>query len=81
MFKDKVKKLRTDLGITQKKAAEEIGISQCYYCEIENGKHQNLAMLERIANHYNIPFAVFFLSDNQFNTFLNDNKITIVRNV
>ena len=39
-FSDRIRKIREILNMTQKDMAKELGISQSYMCNIENGKNQ-----------------------------------------
>ncbi|RKI37297.1 XRE family transcriptional regulator [bacterium D16-51] len=36
-----LKRERKKLGLTQREVADKLGISQNYYCDIENGNRQN----------------------------------------
>lgn len=37
---DKLLKAREKQGLTQKQIAEKLGISESYYCQLENGKRR-----------------------------------------
>lgn len=43
-----LRKAREDLGYTQQYVAEQIGISQNYYCDIENGTRQRILKIDII---------------------------------
>jgi transcriptional regulator with XRE-family HTH domain len=52
---DIVRKLRTSQGISQESLAQEIGMSQAAYCNLENGRTKlNIDDLEHIALELNI---------------------------
>lgn len=40
-LRDYLKRERKKLGLTQREVADKLGISQNYYCDIENGNRQN----------------------------------------
>jgi DNA-binding XRE family transcriptional regulator len=57
----KLKKLREERGLTQKKLAENLGISRFHISKIENGTNQpSLALLERIAAHFEVSVKDLF---------------------
>ena len=39
-IKEKLIKFRKDAGLTQKNIAEKLGISESYYCQLENGNRR-----------------------------------------
>lgn len=49
MYKLKIKEIRRSKGITQKKLAAKVGISQNFLSEIENGKYDiRLSLIYKI---------------------------------
>jgi len=52
---ERLKELRIDKEVSQKKVAEEIGISQSVYCDYENGKVEPTAsIIIKLANYFNV---------------------------
>ena len=52
-----LKKLRTEKNLTMKDLAERLGISESYYCSIENGERQkrmDIAFVGKLAEVLNI---------------------------
>ncbi|MGN0694551.1 MAG: helix-turn-helix transcriptional regulator [Lentihominibacter sp.] len=52
-----LKELRTERGLTQTQVADNLGISQNYYSNIENGvamKVMDLLLLDSISNLYHV---------------------------
>lgn len=37
---NKLKQLREEAGLTQKQIAEKLGVSESYYCQLENNKRR-----------------------------------------
>lgn len=37
---NKLKQFREEAGLTQKQMAEKLGVSESYYCQLENGKRR-----------------------------------------
>ena len=65
-----LKREREKHGFTQKYVAEQLGISQNYYCDIENGNRQNeikASILVGLAN-------IFGLSVDEIVNMENENK-------
>jgi len=62
-MKNDVKKIRKQLGLTQKSLAEAIEISRPYLSEIENDKSEPSGKLViRIAKYLNLPVeSIFFV--------------------
>lgn len=55
-----LRKLRTERGLTMKNVADRLGISESYYCEIENGNRQkkmDLILASGLAVILEIPVA------------------------
>lgn len=53
-FSEKIKKLRSERGLTQKDIANTIGISQGNYSSLENGKNEpSLSTLQALSDYYN----------------------------
>lgn len=53
-FKDRLRQLREDRGITQKQCAEELSVSYDNYNKWENGSSPNFDTLVKIANFFNV---------------------------
>ena len=56
-----LKKAREDKGITMKTAADELNISESYYCSIENGtrqKRMDISLASKISAVFGVPLAV-----------------------
>lgn len=55
MFKENIKQLRKSKGLTQKKIAEDLGITQPTYQQWESGKRSPTGeTLEKLANFFNV---------------------------
>ena len=55
-----LKTLRKDNGLTAAELAEKLGISESYYCLIENGERQkkmDIILVTRIADALNKPIV------------------------
>ena len=55
-----LRELRTERGLTMKAVADKLGISESYYCEIENGNRQkkmDLMLASGLAVILDIPVA------------------------
>lgn len=55
-----LKKLREDAGLTMKETGSKLGISESYYCAIENGERQkkmDVMLASGIATVFGIPVA------------------------
>jgi transcriptional regulator with XRE-family HTH domain len=66
MLKDKVKKIRKEMGMSQKDFAALLGISRSYVGDIETGKSKgsNIKIISKIANVSGNPIE-YFLSDEE----------------
>lgn len=63
-FPSKIKKLRTEKGLTQKQIAESLNVSQNAIYNWENGKREpNLDMIKQIAKYFDFPLYLL-LDDN-----------------
>lgn len=63
IFKNNLKKLRTDAKLTKSEAADNIGITRGYYHTLENNsKHKTPSFhtLERISAYYHIAVKELF---------------------
>lgn len=59
-----IKKLRKELGITQKELADKIGVSCNHMCAIEKGDvNITVALMEKIASAVGRKFLFFFWED------------------
>lgn len=55
MFKDKLKELRKNRGLTQNDVAESVGVKQNSYNSWENGKREpNFSKLRKLAKYFNV---------------------------
>lgn len=58
----RVKKLRTQMGLSQEKFALQIGIDRTYLASIEKGmRNVSLVNLEKIANGFHISLSDLFM--------------------
>lgn len=59
---DRLQKLREEYGLTQKQMGEKLGISESYYCQLENGKRRmSLPTAVKIASIFNKSLDDIFL--------------------
>ena len=57
----KIKKLRTEKGLSQEKLAFKAGIDRTYIASVESGKRNiSIVNLEKIVNSLDITFSEFF---------------------
>jgi transcriptional regulator with XRE-family HTH domain len=57
----KIQKRRKELGLTQERLAEKVGISRAYMGYIEQARNTpSLEVLEKIARMLKIPLSSFF---------------------
>lgn len=54
---------RTQLGLTQEKVAESVGIERSYYTKIENGTVPSVRVAKRIAEVLQFEWPIFFESN------------------
>lgn len=57
-MREYLKRIREEKGLTQQYIAEKMGISQNYYCDIENGVRQKelkLNILTKLSQVMNVP--------------------------
>lgn len=55
-----LKKLRVEKEMTMSEMAEKLGISESYYCLIENGERQkrmDISLISKLSNVLEIPIA------------------------
>lgn len=55
-----LKKAREEKGMTMKTAADELNISESYYCSIENGTRQrrmDISLASKISVVFDVPLA------------------------
>lgn len=67
-MRDYLKKARENSGYTQKYVAEQIGISQNYYCDIENGVRQKdlkIDILIKLSKLLNIPIETMISEESK----------------
>ena len=65
-MREYLRKLRENQGLTQKQVANAIGISQCYYCQIEKGWrgcHIGIDTFYKLANVLGADFNEFCKSE------------------
>ncbi len=56
-----IRKLREDRNLTQADMAFFLGISQCYFCKIENNQAELKAShIEEMAKIFNVEISSFF---------------------
>jgi transcriptional regulator with XRE-family HTH domain len=61
---ERIKEIRTSLGITAKSVSNKLGIAESNYSQMENGKVQiTLNRLEIIANIFNVPVDSLIVSE------------------
>lgn len=56
-MRDWLKKLRDDIGMSQRNVADKIGISQQYYALIENGERQkkiDIELAQKLADIFGV---------------------------
>ena len=65
MYKNKIKKYRTDRGLTIKELAEKCGVSTGYICHLEKGTRDNPSteVMENIAVVLRKSIAEIFFSN------------------
>jgi transcriptional regulator with XRE-family HTH domain len=67
MFKDKLKELRKNRGLTQNDVAEFVGVKQNSYNSWENGKREpNFSKLQKLAKYFNVSTDYLLDSEKQF---------------
>ena len=57
-MREYLKRIREEKGLTQQYIAEKLGISQNYYCDIENGVRQKelkVNILTKLSQVMNVP--------------------------
>lgn len=60
---ENIKKLREEKGMTQKSLADEIGISESFYCQLEGGKRRlTIDYAIKIANALSKSLDEIFLN-------------------
>lgn len=69
-----LKQARLSLGVQSKQVAEALGISEQYYCEIENGRTPSFRTAKRIAEHFGMPIGRLFAAYDVSGT-LNDQAV------
>lgn len=55
-----LKNLRTSAHLTMKEMGDKLGVSESYYCAIENGERQkkmDIALAASLASIFNLPIA------------------------
>ncbi len=61
---ERLKKLRKNLGFTQKEFAARVAVDHTYIGKIERGyQYPSLKMLERIGKTFSVPLSYFFEDD------------------
>lgn len=70
-----LKALREERGLKQKFVAEQLGITQNYYSQIENGhRHPQVEHLLKIRELFNVSLDEIFFRDEIAKCELNDQK-------
>lgn len=55
--------LRSQLGLTQEAVAQKIGISRCFYTQLENGRRTpSLGVAAKLASFYGVNIDDIFLA-------------------
>lgn len=55
--------LRSQLGLTQEAVAKQLGISRCFYTQLENGRRTpSLGVAARMASFYGVNIDDIFLT-------------------
>lgn len=65
-MREYMRQLRKKQGLTQKQVANAVGISQCYYCQIEKGfrgGHVGIDTFSSLANALGVDVGEFFKSE------------------
>lgn len=68
-MRDWLKKMRNEKSFTMKDIAEHIGISESYFCAIENGTRQkslDVTMAERLSQAFCVPVSVIIDAEIEF---------------
>lgn len=65
MFGEKIKKCRTELGLTQQEFSNKLGISRSYLCDIEKDRRTNINVdvLSKISSITGKPIDYFLDKD------------------
>ena len=62
-MRDWLKKLRDDIGMSQRNVADKIGISQQYYALIENGERQkkiDIELAQKLADIFGVTLEFIY---------------------
>lgn len=60
-MRDWLKKTRQNANMTMKQVAKVVGISECYYSQIENGsRNASVIVAKKIADALGFPWQKFF---------------------
>ena len=71
MMRDWLREARKERGLTMKQAADELHISESYYCCIENGSRQrdmDLSLVSKISTVLNIPVKQILRLEQSYRT-------------
>lgn len=61
MFGERIRELRTNIGLSQEKFALSIGMDRTYYASVESGKRNiSLYNIKKIADGLNVPMSDLF---------------------
>lgn len=67
-MRDWLNKARIDKGLTMKDMGEKLGISESYYCAIENGtrqKNMDLTLVSGLSVALGMPISEIIVCENQ----------------
>lgn len=68
-MRDYLQKMRVEHGLTQKDMGKKLGISESYYCCIENGERQrkmDVVLAASLATVFGIPIARIYELEAEF---------------
>ena len=68
-MREYLKKIRNQKNISQDQLSDKIGISQNYYCYIENGERQqdiSLGLLQKLSSALEVPLDDLIQAENQY---------------
>lgn len=68
-MRDWLKKLREENDYTMKDMGRKLGISESYYCSIENGRRQrrmDLVFIGELAGIFGVPISILFAMEQEW---------------
>lgn len=58
---NRIRELRNQMGLSQEKFAQKIGMDRTYFASVESGKRNiSIVNIEKIANGLNVSFSDLF---------------------